>query len=145
MVAVREKKVGRIKVEVELANNNDLAAAERGDLSADRVRRVKILGVVDSGASRLVLPSAVAKQLGLKVTGKIMVKYADGRTARRDRAEGVFLELLGRHSVFRASLEPKRDTVLIGAIVLEDLDFLIDPSKECIYPRNPDIEVSEAE
>jgi hypothetical protein len=55
------------------------------------------------------------------------------------------VELLGRHSVFRATLEPKRETALIGAIVLEDLDFLIDPRKECIFPRDPDIEMFEAE
>jgi predicted aspartyl protease len=145
MVARRVKKMGRIKVEVELANNGDLEAAERGDLPVDQVRRVTIVGVVDSGASRLVLPTAVANQLGLRITGKIKVTYADGRTAKRDRAEGVHLKLLGRQSVFRASLEPKRQTALIGALVLEDLDFLVDPSKERIYPRDPDIEVSEAE
>jgi predicted aspartyl protease len=145
MVAAREKKVGRFKVEVELANNDDLAAVRRGALAADKVRRVKILGVVDSGASGLVLPTAVAKQLGMPVTGKVKVTYANRRSSQRDRVEGVYLELQGRHSVFRASLEPKRETALIGAIVLEDLDFLIDPRRERIYPRDPDIEVTEAE
>jgi predicted aspartyl protease len=92
-----------------------------------------------------VIPSAVAKQLGLRVSGKGKVKYADGRTTQRDQVQGVHVKLLGRNGVFNASLEPKRDTALIGAIVLEDLDFLIDPRKERLFPRDPEMVVSEAE
>jgi predicted aspartyl protease len=145
MAATREKKVGRFKVEVELANNDDMASVRRGHLSADKIRRVKVLGVVDSGASRLVLPTALAKQLGLLVTGKVKVTYADRSTTRRDQVEGIYLELLGRHGLFAAHLEPKRDTPLIGALVLEELDFLIDPLKERLYPRDPKMITSEAE
>lgn len=145
MPAARQKKVGRFNVEIELANNGDVEALQRGNIPSGQVRRAKILGLVDSGASRLVLPTAIAKQLGLRITGKIKVKYADGRTATRDRAEGVYLELMGRHSVFRATLEPKREIALIGALVLEDLDFLIDPTRQCLYPRDPRIEISEEE
>jgi predicted aspartyl protease len=145
MDTTSEKKVGRFKVEVELANNDDLAAVRRGNLSAEEVRRVKVLGVVDSGASRLVLPTIIAKQLGLPVTGKVKVTYANRSTTRRDKVEGVYLELLGRHGLFAAHLEPKRDTALIGALVLEELDFLIDPLKEKLYPRDPKMITSEAE
>ncbi|MCI0740790.1 MAG: hypothetical protein L0Y72_17200 [Gemmataceae bacterium] len=55
------------------------------------------------------------------------------------------LKLLGRHSVFNATLEPKRETALIGAIVLEDLDLLVDSTKQRLYPRDPDFVVSEIE
>ena len=145
MVAAREKKLGRFKVEIELANFEDLAASRLGALAADKVRRVKIQGIVDSGAAKLVLPSAIAKQLGLRVSGKEKVKYADGRIVKRDQVEGVYVELLGRHGAFNASLEPKRDTALIGAIVLEDLDFLIDSRNERLFPRDPEMAVSEIE
>ena len=145
MVATREKKVGRFKVEVELANNDDLAAVRLGQLPAEKVRRVKIQGVVDSGASRLVLPTALAKQLGIPVTGKVKVTYANRASTRRDKVEGVYLELQGRHGIFNAHLEPKRDTPLIGALVLEELDFLIDPLNERIFPRDPKMLTCEAE
>jgi predicted aspartyl protease len=137
--------MGRFKVEVDLANYEDVTDARRGRLDPDKVRRVKILGVVDSGASRLVLPQDAVKKLGLPSTGEVKVTYANRSTAKRPRVEGVYLELLGRHGVFTASVEPKRDTALIGAIVLEDLDFLVDCSKQRIYPRDPDFVVSEAE
>jgi predicted aspartyl protease len=137
------KKVGRFYVELDLANNGDVVEAERGHLPLDKVRRVKVRGLVDSGASRLVLPRAVAEQLGLETTAQVKVRYADGRSGKRPVVEGVYLELLGRHGVFTATVEAKRDTALIGAIVLEDLDFLIDPLKQCLYPRDPKFVVSE--
>lgn len=141
----KDEEMGRFTVEVEIANNSDVEMALRGHLDPAKVRKARIQGVVDSGAARLVLPEAVAKKLGLRVTGEVKVRYADRRTARRPQVEGVYLELLGRHSVFNATVEPKRDTALIGAIVLEDLDFLVDCTKQRVYPRDPDFVVSEIE
>jgi predicted aspartyl protease len=140
-----ENGLGRFFVEVELANNDDMAAARRGIVDDDKVRRVKIQALVDSGASRLVLPQATVKKLGLESTGKVKVRYANGKTAHRPLVEGVYLELLGRHSVFNATVEPRRTTALVGAIVLEDLDLLIDCAKGNLYPRDPNFVVSEAE
>jgi predicted aspartyl protease len=140
-----DKAMGRFSVEVELANYGDIIEQDHGHLDEAKVRRVKIQGVVDSGAARLVLPAAVAKQLGLRVKGQVKVRYADRRTARRPRVEGVFLKLLGRDGVFSATVEPKRDTALIGAIVLEDLDLLVDCTKQKLFPRDPKFVVSEIE
>ena len=145
MVAKREKDVGRFKVEIELTNYDDMVRARNGDLAADQVRRVKILGVVDSGASHLVLPTSVGKELGLPGVGKVKVTYANRSSAKRDRVESVHLKLMNRESNFTAILEPKRETALIGAIVLEELDFLIDSRNEVLYPRDPKYVTSEAE
>ena len=145
MKTVETKLMGRFKVEVELANNDDVRDASRGLLDPAKVRRATIQAVVDSGATRLVLPGVVAKQLGLTATEKVRVRYADGRSAKRDRVQGVYLKLLGRDSVFSAAVEPKRDTALLGAIVLEDLDFLIDCTNQRLVPRDPKYIVSEIE
>jgi hypothetical protein len=59
--------------------------------------------------------------------------------------DGVHLTLLGRSSVFKASVEPRRTTALIGAFVLEDLDFLVDPTHQRLFPRDPNMIISEAE
>jgi predicted aspartyl protease len=137
--------MGRFSVEFEVANNDDLAAVRRGELDPDKVRRRTITGVVDSGASRLVLPEKVIQELGLPITDSTKVKYADGRTGKRPVVEGVYVELQGRHSVFKATVEPKRGTALIGALVLEDLDFLVDRQRQRLVPRDPKFIVSEIE
>ena len=137
--------MGRFSVDIEVANNDDLALVRRGLMPPDQVRRETIRGVVDSGAVRLVLPEAVVKRLGLPLGGSIPVKYADGRRVRRQMAEGVFARLLDRHGTFTAIVEPKRDTALIGAIVLEDLDFLVDCTNQRLVPRDPSGPLSEIE
>jgi len=94
--------MGRFRVEIELANNKDLLLAEAGALPADKVRRTRILGVVDSGAGRLVLPKKVVQEVGLSATGTVGVLYADQRRAKRPQVKNVWLQLLGRDSVFAA-------------------------------------------
>jgi hypothetical protein len=78
-----------------------------------------------------VLPEAVVNRLGLPLGDPIPVRYADGR---RGRAKGVFAQLLGRDGTFTAVVEPNRDTALIGAIVLEELDFLVDCGQQRLAP-----------
>src|SRR6266404_5620820 len=126
--------VGRFSVDIEVANNDDMALVRRGFLRPDQVRRETIPGVVDSGAAMLVLPQAVVKRLGLPLGNKVKVRYADGRRAQRREAEAAFVELLGRHDTFKAIVEPKRDTALIGAIVLESLDLLVDCKEQRLIP-----------
>src|SRR5262245_32224934 len=117
-------KVGRFKVDCDIANYGDVEAALRGHLDPAKVRRITIPGVVDSGAARFVLPASAVKQLGLRITGVARVRYADGRTAVRNTTQGAFVTLNGREAVFTAIIAPKRETALIGAVVLEELDLV---------------------
>jgi predicted aspartyl protease len=138
-------KMGRFFVSFEVANNDDLVDARRGRIEPEKVRRVTLLGLVDPGASRLVLPKQVVKQLGLPVTEHVKVTHADRRSAKRPVVQGVHVRLLNRESVFKATVESKRDTALIGALVLEDLDFLVDCAKQRLIPRDPRFILSEEE
>src|SRR5438876_753273 len=129
--------VGRFNVDIEVANNDDLALVRRGFLRPDQIRRETVPGVVDSGALMLVLPQAVVKRLGLSLGNMVKVRYADGRRAQRREAKGVSLKLLGREDTFTAIIEPKRQNALIGAIVLEALDLLVDCKTHRVMPRDP--------
>jgi predicted aspartyl protease len=140
-----ENGVGRFSVPFEVANQIDVINAQQGLLPEGKVRRMTISGIVDSGATRLVLPEKIVKQLGLPPREKVKVRYANNQTATRDAVESVYVRLLGRHGVFTAVVEPKRRTALIGAIVLEDLDFLVDCTRQQLVPRDPRYVVSEIE
>jgi predicted aspartyl protease len=137
--------VGRFTVEIEVANYEDLVLARHGTLPPDQVRRETIQGLVDSGATRLVLPQDVVKRLGLPLGDPVKVRYADGRRAKRRAVKGVFLQLLGRDGTFTAICEPRRENALIGAIVLEDLDLLVDCVAQRVVPRDPSGTTSEIE
>ena len=137
--------MGRCSVGLKRANRIDVADAQRGLLSPENVRQVTISGLVDTGATRLVIPTSVAEQLGARKVGEIQVRYADRRRATRQLVDDVLVELQGRLATFRAVLEPNRDSVIIGAIVLEELDFLVDCVARKLYPRDPDHMTSEIE
>jgi hypothetical protein len=77
--------VGRFAVEFEVANHGDVVKAREGLLAPDKVRHLIIQGTVDSGATRLVLPEKVVKQLGLLFKGKVKVTYANRAPATRCR------------------------------------------------------------
>lgn len=137
--------VGRVYIRFNVANNDDLTLVEHGKLAPQKVRRITLDGVADPGATRLVLPQSVVKQLGLPSKGTIQVGYADGRVAQRPQARNVHLEILGRDGVFTAIVEPKRKTALVGAIVLEELDLLVDCPRERLIPRDPRGLIAEVE
>jgi len=142
---INGEKMGRFAVEITLLSSVDVADMRRGLLPPDKVRQVKIRGVVDTGATRLVIPESVAKQLGARGVGETKVRYADGRTATRKLVDDVMVDLLGRQATFRAAVEPDRNSALIGAIVLEDLDFVVDCSTQSLKPRDPNQIISEIE
>jgi len=139
------RSVGRVSVEFEVANHVDVINSRQGLLAAEKVRRLVVSGVVDPGATRLVLPEKVVKQLGLPLKGKVKVTYANKDTATREVVSEVDVQLLGRSGVFTAIVEPKRRSALIGAIVLEELDFLVDCTLQRLVPRDPRFVVNEIE
>ena len=145
MVTLSDPAMGRFAVEIELANYDDVVLAGAGHLPPGQVRRMTLRGVVDSGASRLVLPESAAKQLGLRKDGDVSVRYADNRTARRDVVTGIHLTHANRTGLFDAVVEPGRDSALIGAIVMETLDLIIDCGRHALVPRDPDRLTAELE
>jgi hypothetical protein len=87
----------------------------------------------------------VVKALGVPKVDRITVRYADRRKLQRDRVGQIDVTLQGRTGLFDAIVEPKRQTALIGAIVLESLDFLVDCTLQKLVPRDPKYIISEAE
>jgi hypothetical protein len=137
--------MGRFSVELVVANNRDMVIADQAGRPPETVKRVSVSAVVDSGAARLVLPQGVVSELKLQDEGEATVRYADQRHEKRRMVGNVWLELLGRHGVFSAVVEPNRLDALIGAIVLEELDLLVDYAAQSLYPREPDSILAEIE
>jgi len=137
--------MGRIIIKFEVANFADILANRQGKLPAEKIRRFVMEGLVDPGSAHMVLPEQVAKDLGIPTMGKVKVTYADRRSRLCDVVDQVYVAIQDRGGVYRATLEKKRNTALIGAIVLEDLDFLVDSKKNRLIPRDPHYILSEIE
>ena len=141
----KENIMGRVTVDFEVSNYADVHEVEAGHLTADKVRKVIVQGIVDTGAARLVLPESIVKQLGLPVAGMSTVRFADSRRAEREVVRDAYIQLLGRSGVFHAIVEPNRSDALLGAIVMEDLDLIVDCSGQRLEKRDPDKYITEIE
>lgn len=124
--------MGRIVVAARFWNSRQDEAVDAG-ASAPLVRNC----IVDTGATMTVIPQAVVSQLGLRLRGAIRVKYANGRTAWRNLAQDLVVEIEGQEVLTEAIVEPGVRRPLIGAIVLERLDLVADCKNRRLI-RNPD-------
>jgi predicted aspartyl protease len=137
--------MGRFSVQFVVANDRDVMQAAPGVPIPAGVKHLVLSGVVDSGAARLVLPQGAVDELRFPGHGETTVRYADGRRERRPVVSHVWLQLLGRDGVFSAVVEPDRTDALIGAIVLEELDLVVDCTTQTLHPREPDSILTEIE
>jgi predicted aspartyl protease len=137
MITSEKFMMGRVVGKVELVNHVDAIKAKSGILPPENVRRVQIDAIVDTGASHLVIPQSVADALGVPVIGQTTVRYAGQRQAAKPIVSDVEVHVLARDGVFKAIVEPDRKDVLLGAIVLEDMDFIVDCRTQTLVPRDP--------
>jgi predicted aspartyl protease len=137
--------MGRFSANCIVANNRDVLISGVDAILSDEACHAKISGIVDSGAARLVIPQSLVDKLSLIPDGETVVKYAGQRRERRAVVSNVWLQAEGRHGVFSAVVEPARTDLLIGAIVLEELDLIVDCGQQKLIPRDPQHVVTEIE
>jgi len=113
---------------------------------SDPKKSVEIEAIVDTGATMVALPKSLVQELGLEKIEEVRVKYADGRVEKREVYGGVKLELKGRVGIFDVLAESEEAQPLIGQIVLERLDLVIEPSTRKLIPnpRSPEMPMIEA-
>lgn len=111
----------------------------------DPKRSVEVEAVVDTGATMMVLPKNLIDKLGLEKVEDVRVKYADGREEIKGIYGVVKLELKGRTGNFDVLAENEGIQPLIGQIVLERMDLIIDPSTRKLIPnpRSPEMPMIE--
>ena len=121
---------------IELANNDELTLAGAGFMNPEDVRRITVEdALVDTGATRLGLPLSLIEQLGLTPFRSEPVRTVNSLTELWIYSPVQF-RLLERESITTVLGVPEGTPVLIGHIMLEDLDLCLDIKKGLIY--NPD-------
>ncbi len=97
----------------------------------DPLKSIEIEAVVDTGATMSVLPIDLIQKLGLEKIDEVKRKEIYG---------WVILEIAGRKAVFDVLAEEKGAQPLVGQIVRERLDLIIEPSTRKVIPnpRSPE-------
>lgn len=96
---------------------------------------VTVPAKVDTGATLLVLPESIVQELDLPQIRTQTVKYANEERADRPVVYGIELEVCGRKGVFEAVVEPCKTYALLGAVVMETLDLIVEPRDLRMYPN----------
>jgi len=128
-----EPSMGEVRVKVKLTNPFDETLAAMGQLDPSAVRSYEADALVDTGAVRCVVPSAVADQLGVRRVGTRNAEYADGRVEEVDVVDGIRFNVMGRETWEEALI--LGDEVLIGQTVLEKLDLWVDCMNQRLVPN----------
>lgn len=131
---------------IKLQNAVDLASARTDLLRPDQVRSLEMEGLVDTGATLLVIPEETAAFLGLPTVGTRSIKLADGRIRSFPVVGDLRIEILGRGMSTDAVVMPMGTIILIGQVVLETLDLVVDPKSRdvVVNPAHPDGPLAEA-
>lgn len=128
-------RMGEVRARLRLRNSADLASASEGKLAEEQIRSWEGDGVVDTGAIMLALPAEAVRQLGLQTTRKMRVRLANETALDLDVAGPVDLVIGQRGMSTEALVLPEGAEPLIGQIVLERLDLLVDPLNETLVIR----------
>lgn len=123
----------RHTAEIKLVNLRDLLLIEAGAMNPEDVRQLTVSdALVDTGATRLCLPTSLIERLGLTPVSKRTTRTAAGIVERTVYSE-VEYTLLERSSTIRVTNLPEGAPVLIGHMVLEELDLCVDMRRGLIY------------
>ncbi len=123
----------RHTAKIELANNDELTLVRAGYMNPEEVRRITIEdALVDTGATRLGLPPSLIEQLGLTPFRSEQGRTVNGITDLWIYSPVQF-SILEREGITTVMGVPKGTPVLIGHILLEDLDLCLDMKKGLIY------------
>jgi predicted aspartyl protease len=114
-------KMGKVTTTIAITNQIDQILAERGFLPTEQVRSITLHDVlVDTGATRLCLPTNIILDLGLPLQGEVDIKIATGvQKARIFKMLNLTVE--GREGIFNCIELPEGSDPLLGLIPLEDL------------------------
>lgn len=127
--------MGEVKIEVELENAFDREAFRRDYIQESQIRRARVPVLVDSGAVMLVLPQDLVEALGLREEGRVIVTYADERREERPLAGIVTVRVGNRSTGVNCVVGPPGSEPLLGQIVLEAMDLLVDCTQQRLVPR----------
>ncbi|MCS7191933.1 MAG: clan AA aspartic protease [Armatimonadetes bacterium] len=135
------KEMGRVTARLRLENAIDFWLAQTGQINPEQIRTVEAEGLVDTGATLLVIPKSIADQLGVPEIRHATVRYADQRVAEKPVVGPLRVTVCNRTALFEAVVEEQLSEPLIGQIVLESLDLVVSPRELTLMPnpRSPEL------
>ncbi len=127
--------MGEVRAKVLLRNYGSVWAAQKGYIHEKEISCSELDMVVDTGPVLILLPQDEVEKLGLEPSKKVVVTYADERREERWVARGIEVTIGNRSMVTDCIIGPPLCEPLLGQLVLEELDLIVDAPRRTIGPR----------
>ena len=128
--------MGKAITMIKVVNWDDLALLAAG-ARKEKPRALETNAIVDTGAVKLYLKSAIVHELGLRPIGEVRSRTMSNRSESRTVFSPVALEIQGRTGRFDVVEIPDSLPNIVGQIPLEDLDWVVDCRNQKLIP-NPE-------
>ena len=111
----------------------------------DPTKSVEVEAVIDTGATMLVLPQNIVEGLNPRKMREVKVRYAINKAEVKPIYGAATVEIQGRAGEFNVLEEPGGSQPLVGQIVLEQLDLVVQPGTRKVVPnpRSPEMPMVE--
>lgn len=111
----------------------------------DPTKTVEVEAVIDTGATMLVVPQNLVDELGLRKIRETKVRYANNKVESKWVYGAVTVELKGRRGISEVLAEETGSQPLVGQILLEALDLIVEPTTRRLIPnpRSPEMPMVE--
>ena len=130
--------MGKVVVkEVLLQNYKDVIAAELGVKPQDQVRALTVDMIVDTGAVAVSLPQSMVEQLGLRYVKDVMITVSTGKQVPVKMYGDLMVYIGGREAYTQCLAKPENAPILLGQLVLEQIDYVVDCKNKKVLP-NPE-------
>jgi predicted aspartyl protease len=127
--------MGEVRVQLRLENAGDRILADAGHLDASAVRGASVEALVDTRAVMALLPQDLVERLGLPTNGSIIVTLANEQRVELPRARHLSLAIGDREMDTDCLVGSPQCEPLVGQLVLERLDLIVDPLQRTVTPR----------
>jgi clan AA aspartic protease len=130
--------MGETYTEITLKNATDVGMAKRRIIKKAEVRTVTVQAMADTGSNTLVITERIRKQLGLKILVSDEVVLANNQTAKCSMTEPVAIYWKNRVTHCDAMVISGEGEVLLGAIPMEGLNVIVDPTLQEVIGKYGD-------
>ncbi|MDR0877357.1 MAG: clan AA aspartic protease [Treponema sp.] len=130
--------MGTVFADITLKNAGDRIRVECGIMRDPETRESKVRAIVDTGAGTLIINDDIQKELGLMTRHLHQATLANGEKVACKITEAVEVIWKDRSMTCEPWVLPGTKDVLLGAIPLENLDLIVDPTEQKLVGAHGD-------
>ena len=131
--------MGMVYADIELVNGEDIAMSRRHIIGQEEIRSMRVNMMVDTGSEYMCINEMIQEQLGLPTVERRSFQLANGKVEEYAVAGPVEIRFANRRFYTEAIVLPGDTQMLLGAIAMEGMDVVVNPSRRelTVHPDHP--------